>query len=346
MLQCLDDAGGDGLGRGLLVVREFFEKIIHQQPHVVAPLAQRRHLDAYDVEPVKQILAELFRGHGFFETLVRGGDDANVRLDRLVAADALERAGLEHAQNFRLRRGRHVADFIEKNCTAVALLKLADALQGRAGERAALVAEQFAFEQLLGNRRTVHRQKRLRAAMAVMINRAGDEFLARAAFAGDERGGIRARHLADEFEHLLHWLAAAHNAEFVIFGLEQRFVGNHLPHVVRGFQRAGDDFLELGDVERLEQIIVRAEFHRLDGRLRRAVRGHQDHEQFGIKLADVAQGFEAGHAAHADVHDDQVGFEFGDQLQSFLAARGRGDLHIGRIKNPPERVLHVRFVVY
>ena len=70
-------------------------------------------------------------------------------LMRLVAADALEGAGLQHAQDLGLGRGRHVADFIQEERAAVALLELADALRGGAGERAALMAEQFAFEQLL-----------------------------------------------------------------------------------------------------------------------------------------------------------------------------------------------------
>ena len=191
--QRLDDVGGDGFRLALLFARDFFQKIVHQQRNVVAPLAQRRNVNAHDVEPVKQILAELPRRHGGFQRLVRGGDDAHVHLDRLVAADALERAALQHAQNFRLRRGRHVADFVEENRAFVALLEFADALDGRAGERAAFVAEEFAFEQLFGNGGAIDRQKRLLAAVAVMINRAGDKFLAGAAFAGDERGGVRCR---------------------------------------------------------------------------------------------------------------------------------------------------------
>ena len=73
----------------------------------------------------------------------------------------------------------------------VALLELADALQRRAGEGATLVAKQFTLQQLLGNGRAIDRQKRLLAAMAVVINGARDQFLARAAFAADQGGGIR-----------------------------------------------------------------------------------------------------------------------------------------------------------
>src|SRR5208282_347605 len=110
--------------------------------------------------------------------------------------------------------GRHVADFIEENCSFVALLEFADALQGRAGERAAFVAKEFAFKQLFGNRGAIDRKKRLLTAVAVMINRAGNQFLAGAAFAGNERGGVGHGDLADEFENLLHYAAATNDAEF------------------------------------------------------------------------------------------------------------------------------------
>ena len=186
---------------------------------------------------------------------------------------------------------RHVADFVEKNRAVVALLEFADALHGRAGERASFVAEQFAFQQLFGNGGAVDREERLLAAVAVMVNGAGDEFLAGAAFAGDERGGVAGGDLADELEDLLHRLAAADDAQFVILGFEQRLVGDDLLHVARGLERVGDDFLELRHVERLEQIIVGAELHRLDGGLRGAVGGHQNDQQLGIGRRGCGGGF-------------------------------------------------------
>ena len=241
--------------------------------------------------------------------------------------------------------GRHVADFVEENRAFVALLEFADALQGRAGERAAFVAEQFAFQELFGNGGAVDGEKRLRAALAVAVDRAGDEFLAGAAFAGDQRGGVARGDLADEFEHLLHALAATNDAEFIIRRFQERFIGDNLFHVARSLEGIGDEFLDFHRVERFEQIIIRAELHRLDGGLGGAVGGHQDDEELGVGGADTAQGFKSIHASHTHVHEHEVGLELGNDLQSLLTAGCGGEFDLRRIKNPLERIPHVFFVI-
>jgi len=106
-------------------------------------------------------------------------------LHGLIATNAFERAVLKNAQDFGLRWERHVADFIKEDRAAIALLEFADALDSCAGESAFFVAEEFAFEKIFGNGSAVNREKRFIAAAAVMLDRAGDQFLARAAFAGD-----------------------------------------------------------------------------------------------------------------------------------------------------------------
>ena len=92
---------------------------------------------------------------------MRGGDDAHVGLDRLVAADAVELAVGQHAQQPRLQVRRHVADLVEEQRAAVGLLEAAAPLRLRAGEGAALVAEQLGLEQVLRDRRGVDRDEGL-----------------------------------------------------------------------------------------------------------------------------------------------------------------------------------------
>ena len=90
-------------------------------------------------------------------------------------------AVLQDPKDFALQAQRHVADFVEEKGAAVALLEAADALGCRAGEGAFFVAEKLALEKLLRNGRAVDCEKALRTSLTVMMNRAGDEFFARAA---------------------------------------------------------------------------------------------------------------------------------------------------------------------
>ena len=73
--------------------------------------------------------------------------------DAPVAAEPLDRALLEHAQQLRLHRQRDALDLVEEERAAVRELDLADALVDRAGEGAALVAEELALEQRLRDAR-------------------------------------------------------------------------------------------------------------------------------------------------------------------------------------------------
>ena len=182
---------------------------------------------------------------------------------------------------------------------------------GRAGEGAFFVAEQFAFQQVFRNGGAVDGEEGPAIALAVMIDGAGDEFLAGAAFAGDQGRGVAAGELADDFENVLHGLAAADDAQVVILRFQQRLVRDDLPHVARGLEGVENDLFEAGHVEGFEEVIVSAQFHRLDGGLGGAVGGHHDDHLLGVDLAKAAERFQAAHAAHADVHDDQVGLERG-----------------------------------
>ena len=64
----------------------------------------------------------------------------------------------------------------------------------RAGERAFDVAEELALVKLPGNGSAIDADQRPLAAPAVLVNFAGDQFLARAGFAQDQHRGVGSRH--------------------------------------------------------------------------------------------------------------------------------------------------------
>ena len=122
--------------------------VLHQQRQVVAPLAQGGQVDGEDAQPVIQVRPELPLGRPCLQVAVGGRDQPHVGPDRLVAADALERLLLQQPQDLGLQGQRHVADLVEEQRAAVALLELADAAAVGAGEGALLVAEQLALQQV------------------------------------------------------------------------------------------------------------------------------------------------------------------------------------------------------
>ena len=117
--------------------------------NIAATLAEWRQGDRKSIKAVVEIGAELTAGDHRFQIAVRGGDDPYVALDGFVASHALEPLVLEHAQDLALHQRRHVADFIEEQGAAVALLELANPPGRRPCKRSLLVPEKLAFQEAL-----------------------------------------------------------------------------------------------------------------------------------------------------------------------------------------------------
>ncbi len=186
------------------LARALAQEMPRQRRDVLAALAQRRQAQANDVEPVHQVFAKQPLPHALVQILVRCRDDAHVGLQRCVAADAVVFAVGKHAQQAHLQVRRHVADLVEEQRAAFGLLEAAAARALRAGECTALVAEQFGFQQVLRYRRGVDRDERRRGARAVPVQRARDQLLAGARFAGDQHRRVRMRQPSDRAKNFLH----------------------------------------------------------------------------------------------------------------------------------------------
>src|SRR3546814_20479889 len=78
----------------------------------------------------------------FRSIAVGGGQQADVHLDRLAAADTVDLALLDGAQQLGLQARMHFGDFVEQQGAAVGLLELADAARPRSGEGALFRSEE------------------------------------------------------------------------------------------------------------------------------------------------------------------------------------------------------------
>ena len=133
---------------------------------------------------------------------LRGRQDADIERHRLLAADALDLPLLQHAQQLGLQGQRHFGNFVEQQRAAVGLLELAGLGRLRAGEGALLVAEQCRFQQVVGNRRAVDGDERPLGARRLVVDVAGEHFLAGTRFAGQQHRGIGPRHARGQQQHL------------------------------------------------------------------------------------------------------------------------------------------------
>ena len=120
----------------------------------------------------------------------------------LARTDALELVFLQNAQQLRLSKERHLADLVQKERAALRHLDLTDlAALFRARERALLIAEEFAFKEIVGDARAVDGDERILVAAALLVDGTGDELLTGTRLTRDEhrRGAV-----GDALDDLLH----------------------------------------------------------------------------------------------------------------------------------------------
>ena len=247
------------------------QKHLRQRQDVLGALAQRRHLQLQHVEPEQQILPERARGHHVLQRAVGGADDAQVRLQLALAADAPEAAVVEEAQQLGLQIGRHLAHLVEEERAAVRQLqqpRLATAQ--RAGEGAAGIAEQLALGQALGQRGAVQREEGLVPAAAAGVAGVGDQLLAGARLAADQQRRIHRRHARGALLELAdRGRVAQDRLEAARAVVAQR--AQPLAEAVRrvqGQHRAGHRAARLVQRHRFEQVGLATELH-LAARARR-----------------------------------------------------------------------------
>ncbi len=129
-------------------------------PDVRAPLAERRHVDMDDAQPVEQIFAKLAGRYALGEVAIGCGNHANINPSRsLVGPDPLQLTRFEEPKKKRLHPEAHLPHFVEEEGAAVRRLELADLVAIRAGEAALDVAEQLGLEERLGQPGAVDRHE-------------------------------------------------------------------------------------------------------------------------------------------------------------------------------------------
>src|SRR5688572_14810098 len=235
----------------LLVPRiELRQKVIAEERNILAPLPERRHAQGDRIDPEVQILAQFPLAQRHVEIDVRRADQPEVDVHEPVAADRPVLTLLQDAQQLGLEVRRHLADLIEQQRPAFRHLEETDLVGCGARERPLLVAEQLTLDQVLRNRRAVDLDERALDAVRVVVNRVGDQLLARAVLALDQDVRVAGGHALDELEEILHLLALPDDVreavlaanlllELLVLGALLRAVDRLAEHVEQAFLTDG-----------------------------------------------------------------------------------------------------------
>jgi hypothetical protein len=322
-----------------------FEEELREKEDVAAARPKRWDVHPNDVDSVEEIFAEtLFFDFGL-QVAVRGRDDAGVERDFLVAADGAGSPLLQGTEKLGLHAGGHLADLVEQNGAARGFDEEAGTRVARVGEGAFDVPEELAFEEVLRHRGAVDGHEGPVLARALRVQRPRDEFLARAALAGDEDRRLGVGDARDELAHLQHRLARAEDVFEALRSLDRLSQAFDLFAQRAVIEGALDRQGELVHVERLRHEVVRAGTNGGDGRLHVRERGDDDDGHVLAARDEELAELDAAHPRHVHVghHDAEVvSLEAGDRV---LGRVDRGDVVVPPAELHLEDLAHASVVV-
>ena len=155
------------------------------------------------MQAVVEVLPELSGADSFLQVHVCCGHHPHVEPDRLATADPLDASLLQYPEELRLELHRQVADLVQEQRTSLRHLESAGPCRGGPGERAFLVAEELALDQVVGEHRAIHCHERPAAPLAGRMDRPSEELLARTSLAEKQHVDVGYR----ELERQVHGLA-------------------------------------------------------------------------------------------------------------------------------------------
>src|SRR3990170_7707832 len=138
-----------------LLSDDLAQKMSCQEGDVLPPLAQRRDMNGYDIDPVVKVLSEGPLLNFFREIFIGCRDDPDIDLYVSISPDPLEFLFLQDAQYLGLCVQAHVPDLIQKEGPSVCKLKLPLLYRNGPGKGPPFMTEQLAFDEGLRDCRTI-----------------------------------------------------------------------------------------------------------------------------------------------------------------------------------------------
>src|SRR5262249_12639620 len=271
------------------------------------------------IDAEEQVVTELPVGDVLVKIAVGGRDDPNVYFDLSGAANAVERARLQDAQDLGLKRQAHLTYLVQEQSPAARQFQQPELTLASPGKCARLIAEQFRFQQRLLNRGAAYVDERASMPRRKVVDSVGDEFFTRPRFAGDQHHCIRSGYLAHQRHKLLHLLAADDDVWRLVLVIQPRLQDQVLPAKLALFIGLARHGLEFPNMTGLGQIVIRAKLHCLQRGFNGGVAGHAQNFRRLLLLAQVSQNVYSADAWHHYVKQCHVKFGLAGCLQCGLA---------------------------
>ena len=140
---------------------------------------------------------------------MRRGNDPDIDLVGLHAAQGAHLALLQYPQELGLQGQGHVADLVKEQGAAVGRVEQAGAITVGAAESALAIAEQFRFQQVVGNGGAILHNEVLAATRTAIVDRPCDQLLAGTGLAGQQHADRCMQYLANQLIDSAHRWAVA-----------------------------------------------------------------------------------------------------------------------------------------
>ena len=177
--------------------------------YVLLPFAKRRHLDAYDIKPEKQVFPESARLNLVLYDPIGGGDDTYVNGRVGNAAYPPYGLFLYEPQKLHLKLPRQFRHLVQKKRSAVRHLDEPRLIDHSPCKSPFYVSEEFALDEILRNRAAVYRHERFVFSLAFVMYGARREFLSSAALPAYQHVGFRGGDAPYESVYIEHPRACA-----------------------------------------------------------------------------------------------------------------------------------------
>ena len=180
------------------------EQVCCEFRDIIESFAEGREVDFEGIDAEEQVFAEAAFLNHLLEFAVGGADDSNIDMEWFVVSYAANFAGFEESEEFDLHAFVEFAEFVEEQSSAVGDFEETGAVCIGAGEGAASVSEEFAFDEVFGDGAAVDGDEGFVATFALFMDASGDHFLASAGFSEDENSGVCGSDAVDESSNAEH----------------------------------------------------------------------------------------------------------------------------------------------